>query len=233
MNAPHPEEEIVRLTLSERLQHLALMICVLVLMVTGLALRYADTWLGHGVIALEGGMAARGLLHRCASLILMVLWIYHAGYVIFTRRGHEQLMELMPGRQDLRDLGMVLRRNLTGKGEAPRFGRFDFRQKFQYWAVALGVTAMVPTGVVLWFETQAMAALPKWVLDLARVVHSGEGLVIFLVLFLWHLYDTHLRPEVFPMDSSWLTGCITRKQWQERHPRDYEAATRKGEEQTP
>ncbi len=231
MSEPRPGEEVERLTLNERLQHLALMLCVVVLMLTGLALRYADTWLGQSIIALEGGMAARGLLHRVASLALMLLWVYHAGYVVFTRRGHDQLMELMPGRQDLRDLGMVLRQNLGGRGESPRFGRFDFRQKFQYWAVALGVTAMVPTGLVLWFESQAMAALPKWVVDLARVVHSGEGLVIFLVLFLWHLYDTHLRPGVFPMDQSWLTGRITRKQWQERHAREYEAATRKGEEQ--
>ena len=233
MSEQHPEEEVVRLSLNERLQHLALLVCVLVLMITGLALRYADTWLGQAVITLEGGMAARGVLHRAASLGLLLLWVYHAGYVVFTRRGHDQLMELMPGWQDLRDLGMVLRHNLGGGGESPRFGRFDFRQKFQYWAVALGVTAMVPTGFVLWFENQAMAALPKWVVDLARVVHSGEGLVIFLVLFIWHLYDTHLRPEVFPMDWSWLTGRITRKQWRERHPRDYEAATRKGEEQTP
>jgi cytochrome b subunit of formate dehydrogenase len=216
------EERVLRLTLNERLQHGALMVCVLVLMVTGLALRYADTWLGRGIIALEGGMAARGFLHRAASLGLMLLWLYHAGYVIFTRRGHEQLMELMPGWQDLRDLGRELRRDLGGGGEAPRFGRFDFRQKFQYWAVTLGVTAMVPTGLVLWFESQAMAALPKWILDLARAVHGGEGLVIFLVLFVWHLYDTHLRPGIFPMDPSWWTGRITRKQWRERHAREYE-----------
>lgn len=128
------------------------------------------------------------------------------------------------------DLGLVLRQNLGGKGASPRFGRFDFRQKFQYWAVALGVTAMVPTGLVLWFENQAMAALPKWVMDLARVVHSGEGLVIFLVLFLWHLYDTHLRPEVFPMDRTWLRGRMTRKQWRERHAREYEEAAGREEE---
>ena len=229
MSEERPEEEVMRLTLNERLQHLALMVCVLVLMVTGLALRYADTWLGRGIIALEGGMEARGLLHRVASLGLMLLWLYHAGYVVFTRRGHDQLMEILPCRQDLRDLGALLRQNLGGRGAPPRFGRFDFRQKFQYWAVALGVTAMVPTGFLLWFESQAMAALPKWIMDLARVVHSGEGLVIFLVLFLWHLYDTHLRPEVFPMDQSWLTGRMSRKQWQERHAREYEETGREEE----
>ena len=222
MSEERPEEEVVRLTLNERLQPLALMICVLVRMITGLALRYGDTWLGRGLIALEGGMEARGLLHRAASLGLLLLWVYHAGYAVFTRRGHDQLMEILPCRQDLRDLGMVLRQNLGGKEVGPRFGRFDFRQKFQYWAVAIGVTAMVPTGLVLWFESQAMAALPKWVMDLARVVHSGEGLVIFVVLFLWHLYDTHLRPDVFPMDHTWLTGRMTRKQWRERHAREYE-----------
>ena len=232
MSEKQTGDEVVRLTLNERLQHLALMIFVLVLMVSGLALRYADTWLGRGMIALEGGMEARGLLHRAASLGLMLLWVYHAGYAVFSRRGHDQLMELMPRWQDLRDLGMVLRQNLGGGGPSPRFGRFDFRQKFQYWAVALGVTAMVPTGLVLWFENEAMAALPKWVTDVTRVIHSSEGVVIFLVLFLWHLYDTHLRSEVFPMDHTWLTGRMSRKAWQERHPREYEKAVQGREEET-
>jgi len=75
---------------------------------------------------------------------------------------------------------------------------------------------------VLWFETQSMAVFPKWVFDLTQVIHSSEGLLIFVVLFLWHLYDAHLRPGVFPMDRTWLTGKLTREELQERHPREYE-----------
>jgi hypothetical protein len=78
------------------------------------------------------------------------------------------------------------------------------------------------TGLALWFESTAMAAMPKWVLDVALIVHSGEGLLIFVVLFLWHLYDTHLRAEVFPMDWTWLSGRLSRAELEKRHPLEHE-----------
>lgn len=217
-----PSEEVMRLSLNERVQHGVLLACLLVLMATGLALRYADTWFGRAVIGIEGGMEARGLLHRLAALGLMLLWVYHVLYAIFTERGHRQLMAILPRVQDWRDLVATLRFRLGLIPEPPQFGWFDFRQKFQYWAVALGVTAMVPTGLVLWFESESMAVMPKWVIDVAQLVHSGEGLLLFFVLFLWHLYDAHLRPGVFPMDRTWLTGRLSQAQLKERHRLEYE-----------
>ena len=215
-------EAVLRLSMNERIQHLALMICVLVLMATGLSLRFADTWFGRAVIALEGGIEARGFLHRMSAVGLILLCTYHALYAIFTERGHGQLMAILPGLQDFRDLVTALKFSLGATEEGPRFGRFDFRQKFQYWAVALGATLMVLTGMVLWFESESMAVMPKWIIDVTRISHSGEGLLIFVVLFLWHLYDTHLRPGIFPMDGSWVTGRLTVEELKERHPMEYE-----------
>ena len=216
------KERVVRFSLNERLQHLVLMISVIVLVVTGLSLRFADTWLGRAVIIAEGGIEARGLLHRIAAVGLMLLWAYHALYVVFTEWGHHQFMRILPRIQDMRDLVATLKFNLGTAPEAPRFGLFNFRQKFQYWAVALGVWTMVLTGLVLWFRSESMAVMPKWVVDVAQIVHSGEGLLIFVVLFLWHLYDTHLRPGVFPMDRTWLRGWLTVEELKERHPLEYE-----------
>lgn len=215
-------EAILRFTVNERLQHAVLMVCVLLLMVSGLSLRFADTWFGRAVIAAEGGIEARGALHRIAAVGLLALWVYHALYVVFTERGHAQLMAMRLRVQDLRDLATTLRANLGGAVALPQYDWFDFRQKLQYWAVAAGSSLMAVTGLLLWFETQSMSAFPKWVLDLTRIVHSGEGLLIFVLLFLWHLYDTHLRPGVFPMDWSWLTGRLTRDELRQRHPLEYE-----------
>mgnify|MGYP000087981266 CR=1 FL=1 len=77
-------------------------------------------------------------------------------------------------------------------------------------AFAVASGTMVASGLGLWFATQAMAVMPKWLFDLLAVLHGRESVVIFLLLFLWHLYDVHLRPEVFPMDWSWITGRISR-----------------------
>lgn len=222
--------DVTRLSMNERLQHLALMICVLVLMATGLALRWSDTWFGKALIAMDGGIEARGFLHRVSAVGLMVLWAYHALYVIFTDRGHTQLMAILPRMQDLRDLWTCLKANLSASVASPRFGRFDFRQKFQYWAIAAGSTLMVVTGIGLWFETESMAVMPKWVIDVTRITHSGEGVVIFVVLFLWHIYDTHFRSDVFPMDWTWLNGRMSMEDLKRRHPLEYERLKRQTEE---
>ena len=214
--------QVLRFTLNERLQHGVLMLCVLLLIATGLALRFADTYFGRAVIDLEGGMVARGLLHRGGAVALMLLWAYHTLYVVFTERGHTQLMAILPRGRDVLNLLAAAKFKLGRTDHAPRFGRFNYRQKFQYWAVGLGVFSMVATGLVLWFETPSMAVLPKWAVDAAQVVHSGEGLLIFVVLFLWHLYDTHLRPGVFPMDPTWLTGCMGVDELKRRHPLEHE-----------
>ena len=215
-------KEIVRFTVNERLQHLVLMVCMVLLMITGLALRFADTWFGQVVIAAEGGIEARGLLHRIAAGGLMILCLHHILYTTFTERGHGKLMAILPRLQDFRDLVQTLRQSLGSESQPPRFEHFDFRQKFQYWALAVGVVTMSLTGLVLWFESISMTVMPKWVIDATQASHSGEGLVIFLVLFVQHLYDTHLRPGVFPMDWSWVNGRISVEDLSRRHGREYE-----------
>ena len=227
----HPDDEVLRFTVNERLQHVVLMVCAILLVITGLSLRYADSGLGRIVIGLEGGIEARGCLHRLAAVGLMLLWAYHVLYIMFTERGHAQFMAIMPRAGDLRDFLLTLRHSLGTVAELPAAERFDFRQKFQYWAVGLAVASMVFTGLVMWFATAAMAVMPKWVMDLTLVIHSGEALLIFLVLFVWHLYDTHLRPGVFPMDRSWITGRLTRDQLRQRHGREFARLFGDGEDQ--
>ncbi len=88
--------------------------------------------------------------------------------------------------------------------------------------------SMVLSGLGLWFATQALAVMPKWMFDLLAVLHGRESIVIFLLLFLWHLYDVHLRPEVFPMDWSWITGRISQSDLKARHPAEYERLRQAG-----
>ena len=222
MAARESEATHLRFNINERLQHGLLMLATILLMLTGLSLRFADTGFGRAVIDFEGGMEARGLLHRAAAVVTIVLCVYHMLYVVFTERGHRQLMAMKIGMQDVRDLVQAVRYNFGRSEEAPRFGRYDYRQKAQYWAVALAMDTMVVTGLMLWFESVAMAVMPKWAIDLAQIAHSGEGLLIFVALFVWHLYDSHLRSGMFPMDASWLTGTVTRQDLKRRHRREYD-----------
>ncbi len=213
---------VQRFTVSERLQHALLMLSTLVLLITGFSLLFHDLWIGRWLLWMEGGVAGRGLIHRWAAVVLMGVCGFHFLTILFTERGHAQFMHMRPRRQDVRDFFRVIRQNLGRPAERPAFDRFDYRQKFQYYAFFLASVTMVFSGLALWFATEAMAVMPKWLFDLLAVLHGRESIVIFLLLFLWHLYDVHLRPEVFPMDWSWITGRISLADLRERHPLEYE-----------
>lgn len=214
--------EVERFTLNERLQHAGLMLSTVVLLITGFSLLFHDVWIGRWLLWLEGGVAGRGLIHRWAAAVLMGVCGWHFLYILFTERGHAQFMHMRPAWQDLCDFVEVMRLNMGGAAERPAFDRFDYRQKFQYYAFFVAGVTMVLSGLGLWFATEAMAVMPKWMFDLLAVLHGRESVVIFLLLFVWHLYDVHLRPEVFPMDWSWITGRISVTDLKDRHPLEYE-----------
>jgi len=227
--AAHPPgPSLERFTLNERLQHALLMLSTLVLLITGFSLLFHDVWIGRWLLRLEGGVTGRGLIHRGAALVLMGVCAYHFLYILFTERGHAQFMLMRPRWQDVRDFAQMVRVNLGRPVERPAFDRFDYRQKFQYYAFFLASASMILSGLALWFATEAMAIVPKWLFDLLAVLHGRESIVIFLLLFVWHLYDVHLRPEVFPMDWSWITGRISLEDLRARHRAEYERLRRAG-----
>jgi formate dehydrogenase subunit gamma len=214
---------VERFSLNQRVQHVTAMISILTLCITGLALRYHDTWLGRTMISIEGGFETRGILHRTAALILVGLAAYHVFYLLFSDRGHSDLKKIAPSLTDFSNLRGIIAYSILGRQERRLpVGKFNWRQKIQYFGVILGSALMIVTGFILWFETQAMALMPKWVVDLTAIVHGAEGLLIFVMLLLWHFYNVHLNPESFPMSRTWLTGRMSVKELRDRHPLEYE-----------
>jgi formate dehydrogenase subunit gamma len=212
---PHDRRGIVRFTAVELAQHWVLLMTLIVLALTGLALFAYDTWVGRLLMGLEGGIETRGIIHRSAAVVLMLTVAWHFYYVVFTERGHRQLMAMKPNRKDFADTVRLMGFYL-GHGEMPIFGRFTPMQKLQYWGAGIGSLMMIATGLVLWFHTQAMAVVPKWFIDITTIVHGYEGLVLFALLFGWHLYIVHLSPGNFPMQTTFLNGRISlRRLWRE------------------
>jgi cytochrome b subunit of formate dehydrogenase len=99
----------------------------------------------------------------------------------------------------------------------PKFGRFSFIEKFDYWAVYWGMVIMIGSGLILWFKEQ----FPKELFDIAREAHSDEGLLATLAIIIWHFYNVHLNPDVFPMSWVWLKGTLTESEMKHHHPLEY------------
>ncbi|UCD47283.1 MAG: cytochrome b/b6 domain-containing protein [Deltaproteobacteria bacterium] len=219
---PRSPVTVERMSVLFRVQHILLMVSLLVLAVTGFALMFHDNWLAAAVIRLEGGVLYRGIIHRSAAVFLMAQLVYHAFYMLCSREGKRELREVWLTRRDFDDFFLAMRFNLGMDSKYPRFGRYGYKEKFQYWGATTGVFLISVTGIILWAETFSMRYLPKVVLDLTLIVHGYQGLLAFVILLFWHLYIVHLHPSVFPMNRAWLTGKVDAEWLRQEHPAEYE-----------
>jgi cytochrome b subunit of formate dehydrogenase len=223
---PHPTVE--RMTLLQRIDHALLALCVLLLVVSGLALAYHEHSWAQALIALMGGLGGRHWVHRAAAVGLVGAAFLHLGGLLFSRRYQRDLRDLLFARSDLSEAVKGWRHNWTGKGQPPRYGRFTPMQKFQYWGILAACLLMVLSGLVLWSPQASLAIFPKAFIDLMLVLHSREAQLMFIVLILWHIYDVHVAAGNFPMNPAWLTGRMPADVYRRQHLGEVEAQEREG-----
>jgi cytochrome b subunit of formate dehydrogenase len=108
------------------------------------------------------------------------------------------------------------------RDDPPRYDRFSYVEKFDYWAVYWGMVVMILSGLVLWFEDASLALLPKYFLDIAHEAHSDEALLATLAIIVWHFYNAHFNPDRFPMSWSWWHGKISQEEMKHHHAVEYE-----------
>ena len=86
---------------------------------------------------------------------------------------------------------------------------------------------MAATGVILWFDNTFLGILTKLGWDVARYVHFYEAWLATLSILVWHLYFVLLNPEVYPMNTAWITGTLSEAEMREEHPAELEEILRK------
>ena len=238
------DEVFIRMTLIERLQHITLILCFVLLVLTGLPLLLDPAMWLKKLFFFENSFAWRGWIHRLAGVGLMGLSVLHLLYISGTRRGRELFWALMPKLKDVTDALESFGHNLGvtrwayEKGilkqffdqhpywlfrQPPQYGRFNFIEKFEYIAVWWGNVVMIASGFFLWATNLSFRLFPLWVYDIFKIIHSYEAILAFLAIIIWHLYNVHLTPDVFPMSRVWLDGTITGHDLRTHHPLEYEA----------
>lgn len=195
-----------RFNANERIQHVVLFVSFTLLAYSGFALKYPDAWWAAPLTAFDAKRDWRGVVHRAAAIVFSLLSIYHAFYLLCTPRGRMQLRAMMPSKKDLKDFWQLQRHNLGAKTPRPRFARYNYIEKAEYWALAWGSLVMIVTGFLLTFENLTMRYFPKWWIDAATAVHFYEAVLATLAIVVWHFYFTIFDPEHYPLNMSIFSG---------------------------
>ncbi len=217
------EEEFERLTLVMRIQHIILFSSCIILIITGLPLKFPDSVFAKLLFGVTHGIHFSGILHRIGAAGLIAVSAFHMGYIAFSREGREQWRHLFPRLRDVLDVIGNVKYFVGFSREPARFGRFSYIEKFDYWAVYWGSVVMILSGALLWFQDQTMRFLPKLAVDIAKEAHSDEALLATLAIVIWHFYNVHFNPDRFPMSWAWWTGKIDKEEMIKHHPLEYEA----------
>ncbi len=222
----------LRMSLSERLQHGSLLISFITLVITGFMLRYPNAWWVTSIGDFsDEAFDLRGIVHRVAAVVMILAALYHIYYVLFVPRGKQLIRDLLPKFQDLLDARDVLKYNLGLSHEKPRFGRFSYIEKSEYWALVWGTLVMGATGFIMWFDNTFIGLFTKLGYDVARLIHFYEAWLATLAIVVWHFYYVMFNPDTYPINLAFWTGTITEHEMHEEHALELEATRREETEE--
>jgi len=208
---------VTRMPLRFRIQHAALLTSFFLLVLTGFALKFPDSWFAS---MLTLGEHMRGLLHRIAAVVLIAVSVYHLFDIVITREGRRLARDLFPTLDDIRGAWQNLSYYLGLTSQKPAFARFNYAEKAEYWALVWGMFVMAGTGIMLWAKVVVGNHLPRWWLDIATAIHFYEAVLATLAIVVWHFYQVFFDPDVYPMNWAWWDGKMTLHHYREEHGLD-------------
>jgi cytochrome b subunit of formate dehydrogenase len=210
-----------------------MMTTVLVLASTGLPLHYSDRRWAHAVMSAIGGPEVSGDIHRVAAIALVALFAtFLADLAWRVARKREKGIfapgnTMLPRRKDLQDLWGNLRWFLF-LAPRPRYDRWTYWEKFDFWAAFWGLLVIGISGLMLWFPVQTTRFVPGWLLNAAVVVHGIEALLDIAFIFTVHAFHANLRPDKFPIDTMFWTGVLPEAEFARERPAELERLRAEG-----
>ena len=233
--AAHQEREFVRFTRKNRALHACMVVSFITLATTGMSLKFSYTGWAVVLSHLLGGFETAGFIHRTAALIMFGTFTTHLFDLNRMRKEKKRSWfsmvfsedSMLPNGKDLREFIATMKWFL-GMGERPQYGRWTYWEKFDYFAVFWGIFIIGSTGLMLWFPVFFTRLLPGPLINVATIVHSDEALLATGFIFTVHFFNTHLRPEKFPMDTVVFTGRMPLAEFRRDKPAEHDALAAAG-----
>jgi cytochrome b subunit of formate dehydrogenase/nitrate/TMAO reductase-like tetraheme cytochrome c subunit len=216
-----------------RLAHLVGALSIMLLVLTGTAVLYAESFWAPPIITLLGGPQSAAILHRIGAVGFMIIFFGHLIYFAFDIGRNWKTFRwfgpdsLMPNWQDFKDAAGMFRW-FFGKGPRPRFDRWTYYEKFDYWAPFWGMFIIGVSGAMLWFPAATASVMPGWVFNVGTIVHGEEAFLAAVFLFTVHFFNCHFRPDKFPQDIVMFTGAVPVEEFRREHPLQYRRLLEEG-----
>jgi cytochrome b subunit of formate dehydrogenase len=219
--------------------HIMVIVSFIALAITGMTLKFSYTPWAWWLSRVLGGFEAAGVIHRIGAVVTFSYFAIHISDLLRRKRASRQSWVtfitgpsgMMFSLADLKDFwGSV--KWFLGRGPRPDYGRWTYWEKFDYFAVFWGVAVIGLSGLLLWFPTFFTRIMPGWLLNVATIIHSDEALLAVGFIFTVHFFNTHFRPEKFPMDTVIFTGGMPLEEFKQDRPREYEELLKSGELET-
>ena len=218
---------ILRFGPFDRFLHYLLMITFLGLSLTGMPLLFSTHHWAALIARALGGFRVTALFHRIFAVGMLVCFGLHLLRLarrLLVRKDWGVLWgphSMVPQPKDVVDLYRNFRWFL-GRGPQPKFDRYAYWEKFDYWAVFWGMGIIGGSGLVLWFPKLFARLLPGTAFNLALLIHGEEALLAVSFIFTIHFFNSHLRPEKFPVDKVIFTGVVPEEDLRHERPLEYE-----------
>lgn len=237
MKDPEGKRRLLRLDVGQRVQHWLLAISFILLVLTGMPLKFsAEPW-AQELVALFGGISGARLIHRINAIVITITWFYHWYYL-----GRALVADVARRRRDDPSRGLLVHAALSVyhspitlrpvdflhfaqlflhllglRRHRPEHGRFHFSQKFEWMAVFWGMIIIGSSGAALWAANLLPGLLGGRVLNFALIAHSDEAFLAFIYIAVVHFVAVVFSPSVFPLSKGSLTGEMPAVELAEAH----------------
>ncbi|NBR29298.1 MAG: cytochrome C, partial [Betaproteobacteria bacterium] len=230
-----PEKHYQRFALGWRIGHFCFALSVMLLVLTGMAVFYAETGWAKAIVDAFGGPRVTAYVHRVCAAVMLGIFFIHLVFVAiklgkvwrtFNWLGPDSLV---PNLRDLQG-AIDMFKWFFGAGPRPVFDRWTYWEKFDYWAVFWGMGIIGGSGMMLAFPNVTASILPGWVFNIATLVHGEEAFLAAVFLFTVHFFNNHLRPDKYPPpDIVMFTGAVALEEFKREHALEYKRLVDSGQ----
>ncbi|MEN8222970.1 MAG: cytochrome b/b6 domain-containing protein [Acidobacteriota bacterium] len=205
-----------------RTVHKTLLLSFIVLVITGFALKFPEAFWVKWLFSIGMTETVRAFIHRIAAIVMTIDSIIFTMYLLFRKRGKRLFKEFLPKMRDITDIFKFIKYYLgiSQEKHAPKSDVFNFGEKVEFWAMVWGTVIMTISGLILWFPKIIPATWCACIIPIARVFHYYEAILAALAILVWHGFHVILHPDEYPMNTSWWTGHLTKKESEHRFEED-------------